>query len=76
MPYLDPKRGKFREGTGGGDTRQGAQVADPAELTAKQVSAAPAKEDFNKLLADVTAVRTQLVALLGSLRGAGLIKSS
>lgn len=51
-----------------------AVVADAAALTAAAAAgAAPDKAEFDKLLADVTAVRTQLNALLAALRTSGVV---
>lgn len=50
-------------------------VADPAELTAAAaVGDAPDDDEYDALLADVTEVRTQLVALIASLTDAGVIE--
>jgi hypothetical protein len=53
---------------------QGAAVADLGALTAAAAAgAAPDDDEFDALLADVTAIRAKVNALLGSLRTAGLI---
>jgi len=52
-------------------------VADPAALTAvAAVGAAPDDDEYDALLADVTAIRTTLLAVVNALQANGLVTAS
>ena len=58
----------------GNEAPRGAAVADAAALTAANAAGdAPTDEEFDALVADVTALRTKLNELLGALRDTNLI---
>lgn len=68
MAYLDPAKGKAREG------KQGAAVTNAAGATAAAAAGAtPTKAEYDALLADTNAIRTKLNGLLTSLRAGGVI---
>jgi hypothetical protein len=56
--------------------RVGATVAAPAALTSAAAADAPTKVEFDKVVADLVALRTTVGALRTSLVNAGLIAAS
>lgn len=55
---------------------QGAVVADAAALTSAASVGVPTKVEFDKVVADLVALRTAHQALLADLRTAGILATS